>query len=40
MIEAIRQSDLLLMHLIDRKRMVEWLGQVEEIADCRFQTAD
>ncbi|HEX7798543.1 MAG TPA: hypothetical protein VF456_29465, partial [Vicinamibacterales bacterium] len=29
MIEAIRQSDLLLMHLIDRKRMVEWLGQVE-----------
>jgi hypothetical protein len=33
MIEAIRQSDLLLMHLIDRKQMVEWLGQVEEIAD-------
>ena len=29
MIEAIRQSDLLLMHLIDRKRMIEWLGQVE-----------
>jgi hypothetical protein len=29
MIEAIRQSDLLLMHLIDRPRMVEWLGQVE-----------
>lgn len=34
MIEAIRQSDLLLMHLIDRPRMVEWLGQVEAIADC------
>jgi hypothetical protein len=30
-IEAIRQSDLLLMHLIDRPRMVEWLGQVEEM---------
>lgn len=30
MIEAIRQSDLLLMHLIDRKRMVEWLGEVEK----------
>jgi hypothetical protein len=31
MIEAIRQSDLLLMHLIDRPRMIEWLGQIEEI---------
>lgn len=30
MIEAIRQSDLFLMHLIDRPRMVEWLGQVED----------
>jgi hypothetical protein len=29
MIEAIRQSDLLLMHLIDRRPMIEWLGQVE-----------
>ena len=29
MIEAIRQSDLLLMHLIDRPRMVQWLGEVE-----------
>jgi hypothetical protein len=29
MIEAIRQSDLLLMHLIDRPRMIDWLGAVE-----------
>jgi hypothetical protein len=31
MIEAIRQSDLLLMHLIDRRRMVKWLGEVETL---------
>jgi hypothetical protein len=30
MIEAIRQSDLLLIHLIDRPRMIEWLGTIEE----------
>jgi hypothetical protein len=30
MIDAIRHSDLLLMHLIDRPRMIEWLGQVED----------
>lgn len=29
MIEAIRQSDLLLVHLIDRPRMIEWLGEIE-----------
>ena len=29
MIEAIRQSDLFLVHLIDRPRMIEWLGKVE-----------
>jgi hypothetical protein len=29
MIEAIRQSDLLLVHLIDRPQMIEWLGQIE-----------
>lgn len=29
MIEAIRQSDLLLMHLIDRPRMMQWLGEIE-----------
>ena len=33
MIEAIRQSDLLLMHLIDRKQMVEWLGEVETLEE-------
>jgi hypothetical protein len=31
MIDAIRQSDLLLVHLIDRTRMIKWLGQVEAI---------
>lgn len=31
LIEAIRQSDLLLMHLINRPRMIEWLGRVEEV---------
>jgi len=31
MIEAIRQSDLLLVHLIDRPRLIEWLGQVETL---------
>jgi len=30
MIESIRQSDLLLVHLIDRPRLVEWLGQIED----------
>src|SRR4030095_14316700 len=29
MIEAIRRSDLLLVHLIDRPQMIEWLGRVE-----------
>jgi hypothetical protein len=29
MIEAIRQSDLFLVHRIDRPRMIEWLGQIE-----------
>lgn len=29
MIEAIRQSDLFLVHLIDRPRMIEWLGEIE-----------
>jgi len=29
MIEAIRQSDLFLIHLIDRPRMIAWLGEVE-----------
>jgi hypothetical protein len=29
MIEAVRQSDLLLIHLIDRPRMIDWLGQIE-----------
>jgi len=28
-IEAIRQADLLLIHLLDRPRLIEWLGQVE-----------
>jgi hypothetical protein len=30
-IEAIRQSDLLLMHLIDRRQMIAWLGEVETL---------
>jgi hypothetical protein len=29
MIDAIRQSDLFLIHLIDRPRLIEWLGSVE-----------
>jgi hypothetical protein len=29
MIEAVRQSDLFLVHLIDRPRMIEWLGEIE-----------
>jgi hypothetical protein len=29
-VEAIRQSDWFLMHLIDRPRMIEWLGVIEE----------
>jgi hypothetical protein len=29
MIEAIRQSDLFLIHLIDRPQMIAWLGEVE-----------
>jgi hypothetical protein len=29
MIEAIRQADLFLVHLIDRPRMIEWLGEIE-----------
>jgi len=33
MVEAVRQSDLFLIHLLDRPRMIEWLGQVEAIAD-------
>jgi hypothetical protein len=33
MTEAVRQSDLLLVHLIDRPQMIEWLGEVEAIAD-------
>jgi hypothetical protein len=31
MIEAIRQSDLLLIHRLDRPRMIEWLGQIENV---------
>jgi hypothetical protein len=31
LIEAIRQSDLFLVHLIDRPSMVEWLGEIETI---------
>jgi hypothetical protein len=30
MIEAIRQSDWLLVHLIDRPQMIAWLGEIEE----------
>jgi hypothetical protein len=32
MIEAIRQSDLLLVHLVDRPRMIKWLGAIEGTA--------
>jgi hypothetical protein len=31
MIEAVRQSDLFLVHLIDRPQMIEWLGEIENV---------